>query len=185
MITAKNTGKREFLLSELKLNAIGLPYFLALTLSVLLYIWLWSLDSLIWGVNSFFSFICIPVVLTGLFLSEFFYRLTLALFGKFPMSKFWYGFNLSKLMKCGDREIPAGITAYRIALLVPSVILGLFPLVLGLSINDSTVYIFGMIFVLASVGDISLLWESRYLDSKSDVSEHPTRDGILVVNDNP
>lgn len=99
------------------------------------------------------------------------------------MSKFWFGFNLSQLMRCGDREIPAGITAYRIAVLVPDIILGFIPLAVGLSIDYPSVYLFGYIFMLASVGDICLLWESRYLNSTFDVTEHPTREGIIVVNE--
>lgn len=183
MLTAKNREKREFLLSEFKLTMIGLPFFILISSTVALYIWVWGSEPLLWGVSRFFSFVCIPIVLMGLFLNEFFFRLTLAILGKFPMSKFWYGFNLNQLMKCGDREIPAGISYFRLAMVIPHAILGLFPLVLGLSINYSSVFIFGYLFTLASIGDITLLWESRHVKSTVGVSEHPTREGILLIEE--
>ncbi len=121
----------------------------------------------------------------GAFLNEFFYRLTLAIFCKFPMSTFWYGFNLGQLMKCGDRDIPAGVKYYRIALILPHLIVGFFPLIWGIVINHPTIFIFGFLFTIASVGDLVLLWEMRHLKSGNAVSELPSREGIAVEDDVP
>lgn len=185
MITARKSGKNEFLLTEFKLSIIGLPYIILITIiAVVVYLAVWDYDSLHWGVRHFFSLVCIPVVITGLFLNEFFHRLTLAVFCKFPMSRFWYGFNIYQLMKCGGREIPSGIKYYRLAIIIPHLLTGLIPLIVGITIKYPTIYIFGYLFTLAAVGDLVLLWESRHVDSKKTVSEHPTEDGIMVVSEN-
>lgn len=180
MLTANKTTKQELMLSEVKLFRIGMPMVVLVSLVVVLYYILWGIDPLLWGAQKFFSYMGVPVVLMGLFLNEFFYRLTLAIFCRFPMSKFWYGFNLSQLMKCGDRDIPAGVSYYRMALVLPHIIVGLFPLVLGTSINHPTIFIFGCLFTTSSVGDLVLLWEMRHLKSENAVSELPSREGIVV-----
>lgn len=180
MFTANNTESREVVLSEIKLTYIGLPFTLIVILSALLYYCIWDVEPLFWGVKRFFSLMCIPVVFTGLFLNEFFYRLTLAIFCRYPMSKFWYGFNFGQIMKCGDREIPAGVKYYRLALVLPHIIVGLFPLILGISINHPLIYIFGILFTLASIGDIVLLWEIRNINDKNQVCELPSREGVSV-----
>lgn len=183
MLTAKRTGKQEFLLTELKLSIIGLPYIVAVTLlSFTCYLLIWDSNDLLWGIHQFFTFLCIPLVITGLFLEEFFFRLTLALFCKFPMSRFWYGFNLNQLMKCGGREIPSGIKCYRWAIALPHIISGIVPLTVGIIINYPFVYIFGYLFTLAAVGDVVLLWESRHIDSQTSVTEHPSGNGIMLLN---
>jgi hypothetical protein len=96
------------------------------------------------------------------------------------MSTFWYGFNLGQLMKCGDRDIPAGVDYYRLALFLPHLIVGVFPLIFGIAINHPTIFIFGFLFTIASVGDLVLLWEMRHLNSRNAVSELPSREGIAV-----
>ncbi len=183
MFTANNTGKHELTLSEIKLSYIGLPFVVIVSLCGFLYYSIWGVDPLIWGVQKFFSYMGVPLVLMGLFLNEFFYRLTLAIFCKFPMSTFWYGFNLGQLMKCGDRDIPAGVKYYRIALILPHLIVGFFPLIWGIVINHPTIFIFGFLFTIASVGDLVLLWEMRHLKSGNAVSELPSREGIAVEDD--
>lgn len=180
MVTANSTGKRELTLSEVNLKYLGIPFVLTVSLSVVIYYMIWDIEPLVWGAKKFFSLMCVPVVLIGLFLNEFFYRLTLAIFCKFPMSTFWYGFNLGQLMKCGDREIPAGVDYYRLALIFPHLIVGVFPLVLGITINHPAVFIFGLLFTIASVGDVFLLWEMRHLSSTNQVSELPSREGLEV-----
>jgi hypothetical protein len=183
MFTTNNAGKRELTLSEVKLSYIGIPFVIIVLLSVVLYYFMWGEEPLIWGVQKFFCYMCVPIVLMGLFLNEFFYRLTLAIFCKFPMSTFWYGFNLGQLMKCGDRDIPAGVKYYRIALVLPHFIIGFLPLIFGIVINHPTIFIFGLLFTIASVGDVILLWEMRHLNSQKEVSELPSREGIAVEDD--
>lgn len=180
MITANNTRKQELTLSEVKLFYIGMPVVVIVSLCALLYYFIWGVEPLIWGVQKFFSSMGVPLVLIGLFLNEFFYRLTLAIFCKFPMSKFWYGFNIGQLMKCGDRDIPAGVKYYRIALFLPHLIIGFLPLVWGIAINHPSIFIFGFLFTIASVGDLVLLWEMRHLNSENAVSELPSREGVVV-----
>ena len=180
MLTANNTEKQELTLSEVKLFNIGTPLLVLVSLCVVLYYLIWGVEPLLWGAQKFFSYMCVPIVLIGLFLNEFFYRLTLAIFCKFPMSTFWYGFNLGQLMKCGDRDIPAGVDYYRLALFLPHLIVGVFPLIFGIVINHPTIFIFGFLFTIASVGDLVLLWEMRHLNSRNAVSELPSREGIAV-----
>ena len=183
MLTANNTEKQELTLSEVKLFNIGTPLLALVSLCVVLYYLIWGVEPLLWGAQNFFSYMCVPTVLIGLFLNEFFYRLTLAIFCKFPMSTFWYGFNLGQLMKCGDRDIPAGVDYYRLSLFLPHLIVGVFPLILGIATNHPTIFIFGFLFTIASVGDLVLLWEMRHLNAKNEVSELPSREGIVVEND--
>ncbi|WP_320052303.1 hypothetical protein [uncultured Acetobacteroides sp.] len=183
MLTANNTEKQELTLSEVKLFNIGTPLLVLVSLCVVLYYLIWGIEPLLWGVQKFFSYMCVPIVLIGLFLNEFFYRLTLAIFCKFPMSTFWYGFNLGQLMKCGDRDIPAGVDYYRLALFLPHLIVGVFPLIFGVVINHPIIFIFGFVFTIASVGDLVLLWEMRHLSSRNAVSELSSREGIAVEDE--
>jgi hypothetical protein len=77
--------------------------------------------------------------------------------------------------------MPAG--AYRVAALLPALLLGIIPYLGGLFVASAPLALFGAIFTLAAGADILVVWLIRKVDRHTKVLDHPSRVGCVVVGE--
>jgi hypothetical protein len=71
--------------------------------------------------------------------------------------------------------------AYRTAVLLPGIILGVLPAIVGLLIGSFWLTLFGAIMVMAAGGDLAVLLAVRDVPATAIVRDHPTKPGCEVL----
>ncbi|MBN2349445.1 MAG: DUF3267 domain-containing protein [Bacteroidales bacterium] len=77
-------------------------------------------------------------------------------------------------------KIPISILAYRIGIILPLILVGIFPGVYGLVTGNVEWVFFGFIFTVAAAGDIIMLWLIRKIPSRRLVKDHPEKLGCFI-----
>lgn len=73
---------------------------------------------------------------------------------------------------------PMACWKYRIVLVMPTVWIGILPLLFGFLLHDFTCVAVGSVVVAGSVGDLLMLWRIRNLRADATVYDHPDCPGI-------
>lgn len=92
-----------------------------------------------------------------------------------------YGVKWAMLTPYAHLTGPIPLRAYRFGTVLPGVVLGLLPMVLGLALGHSDMLTFGIIFTWAAAGDFMVLWSLRDLPPDVRVEDHPDRAGARVL----
>ena len=74
------------------------------------------------------------------------------------------------------------VAQYRYFLLMPNLILGIIPSVLSLILGNSLLLVYGMIGIVASIGDISMAWMLRKESATTKVYDHPSTAGYFLFD---
>ena len=102
--------------------------------------------------------------------------------GGVPRTAVKFGFSWRGLAPYAHCHEPMTARAYRTAVMLPGLILGLLPAVLGLIIGSFGLTIFGAIMVMAAGGDLAVLLAIRDVPPTAIVRDHPTKVGCEVVS---
>ena len=160
--------------------------FFAIPATVLLmgaYLLLWGKQGLIdtrMMVYKSFS-LTIIVLIIGVLVHELLHGLTWTWLGKKPFSAIRYGINLKVLSPYAHCREPLNIQAYRWGALMPGLLLGVIPAVLGIISGNGLYMSFGLLFTVAAGGDAMVLWSLRSEDSNALVLDHPSNAGCCIV----
>ena len=92
-----------------------------------------------------------------------------------------YGIAWSKLMPYAHCKVPLSARSYRIACALPGLVLGLLPVVVGLSLGWGKWMLFGVLMIGLAGGDAAVLWAIRRVPGESQVLDHPTAVGCTVL----
>lgn len=88
------------------------------------------------------------------------------------------GADLKKgILTCHCKK-PMACWKYRIVLVMPTVWIGILPLLFGFLLHDFTCVAVGSVVVAGSVGDLLMLWRIRNLRADATVYDHPDCPGI-------
>lgn len=120
------------------------------------------------------------VTLVGIVFHELIHGISFAMFTERGFRSIRFGVLWKYLTPYCHCTEPLQIRHYRFGALAPAVILGLIPAVAGLVIGKYTVTFFGIIFIVAAIGDfmvIQLLWKEKPTDYAQD---HPSEAGCFV-----
>ena len=118
--------------------------------------------------------------LIGIVLHELIHGISFALFAKRGIRSIRFGIMKQYLTPYCHCTEPLQIRHYLFGALAPAVILGLIPAVAGLVIGKYPLTFWGIVFLVASIGDfmiVRLLWEEKPTDYAQD---HPSEAGCLV-----
>jgi len=103
-----------------------------------------------------------------------------ALIGKIPRSKIGFGVKwLTFTPYCHCAE-PMSAAAYRWAVALPTLVLGVVPGLLGLALGSFTLAFWAVIMLVSGSGDLAILWAIRAVRGDATVRDHPSRAGCLV-----
>lgn len=83
-------------------------------------------------------------------------------------------------------RLPIGLSSHRRAILFPGVVLGIIPILAGLVFNMFLVLLWGVIQLVASIGDFTLAWKIRRLSFRAVSREisiigHPAKTGSYIM----
>lgn len=85
-----------------------------------------------------------------------------------------------KLMPYVSHDVPVNVSAYRWALFLPYLLLGLFPLGYGVTQRHSLIVFAGMLVSICYMGDIPLLFKLAKVDKEYLAISHPGKYGCIL-----
>lgn len=169
----------------------GRAYIIIIFLTLFLIIVFISLYAIIWGISSLSMYIRIRFVTLIIFLiifiilgagHELLHAIGLFVFGKVPWSKIKIGIKWKALLPYAHCSIPVRSSIYRISLLLPNIILGFIPLIVGLAFKLGFIYTMGAFMIMGGLGDFIIIWLIRSVSPQTYVKDHPDKMGCEVVS---
>jgi len=127
------------------------------------------------------SLLFLVLVVTGILAHEANHGLAWALLGRLPLQRIRFGFQASTLTPYAHALDPLPARAYRLGAILPALLLGGLPFLVGTIVGSPSLALFGMIFVFAAGGDLLVLWLIRGIDARALVQDHLSRAGWLVL----
>lgn len=122
-------------------------------------------------------FICI--LFLSIIIHELIHGVFFARFAKNGFSSIHFGVKWKALAAyCHCSDI-INVQQYRIILLMPVIILGFIPTIIGYIINDFSTILFGCCMIICGVGDFFSLWMLRNFDKDTMVMDHPDKVGFF------
>lgn len=178
--------KKDFSISILKANMYGfiatLPSIIILV-ELSIYVWEWGnyLDNLF---SLFFQNILLLTLV--LFIEYILHVLiqgrTWKFFGNTTANAIKYTINRSNRAIYVYCKEPIELKFCRLGIVMPVIIVGLIPTLLGILIGNLFIFLFGLFGIVFANEDIAVLWLLRNIKAGSLVEDHPTRAGCYVID---
>lgn len=175
--------KTDLSVSMGKANLLSLPFvFFSFIIFSLPYFFIWGRNSVEIGIRAtYFNLkIFIPVFILGAFLHEILHGLSFLIFGKLNYKQIKIGFQWKTITPFAHCKVPVKASVYRIALIMPTLILGIIPSIFAIITGNSWLIIYGIIFTVVGGGDFLTVWLIRKARKNQLVQDHPTNCGCYV-----
>lgn len=119
-------------------------------------------------------------LLIGIVAHELIHGLTWACFSKGGWKSISFGIIWKMLTPYCHCDQPLPLRAYLIGCLMPLIVLGLVPWIVGLCFGMGLLIIWGVIFIACAAGDILIAWKLRHEPPTATILDHPTEAGCTV-----
>lgn len=94
-----------------------------------------------------------------------------------------FGFNKELLSPYATCQEPVKVKHFRIIAIMPTIILGIIPLLISLLLNHNLLLFFYASFMIISgIGDMLVLWFIRKLDANHFIIDHPDALGYFTIH---
>jgi len=93
-----------------------------------------------------------------------------------------FGFNKELMSPYATCQEPVKVKQFRIIVAMPTLILGIIPLLISLFYHNLVIFFFSAIMIVSGIGDMLVLWAIRKLNSKQYLIDHPGALGYFLVN---
>lgn len=145
----------------------------------------WGWEAFWVGFNGLFGnlWLFLVLFLVGVVVHEGIHALAWAFFGKKSLSAIRFGFQLATLTPYAHCREPMEVNAYRWGTVMPGLVLGLLPALIGIGTGWGGWLSFGLIFTIAAGGDILILWLLRGVPAGKQVEDHPSQAGCYVLEE--
>jgi hypothetical protein len=174
-------------ISMAKANLYSIFFVLPITVMALIFIGIWGIDNIVTKFESadFLSLYLISLFLifVGIVLHEIIHGVTWMYFSKKPFTTIKFGVNWKVLSPYAHCTEPMGVNAYRLGAMMPGLLVGVLPYLVGLFSGNIWITLFGLFFTFAASGDAIIIWSIRKVEKGKQVEDHPTRAGCFVVLD--
>lgn len=127
--------------------------------------------------------LAVVLFLVGLLAHEGLHAVGFRLAGRVPWKDIGFGFNRRALIPYTHCRVPVAARAFRVAGLLPAVILGVVPGVMRVAAGNVWLTVWGALFTAAASGDFLALWIIRGVPSSARVLDHPTEIGCTILPD--
>jgi len=117
----------------------------------------------------------------GILLHELIHALGWAYFGRLPLRRIRFGFHVRTMTPYAHAVDSMPARSYRAGSVLPALLLGFLPYLIGTSHGNITIAFFGTVYIFAAGGDLLVLWLMRGVDARALVQDHPTRVGCILV----
>ena len=146
-----------------------------------------NIFSLIWKEshvvieNMIVFILIILIVLFGVVIHELIHCLAWAYFSKKPFKTIKIGFQWKTFTPYAHSTEPMDVTSYRTGAMMPGLLMGILPYLLGVITGNIWITYFGIFFTLSAIGDVLVLWSIRKVKSGQLVQDHPARCGCCII----
>jgi pimeloyl-ACP methyl ester carboxylesterase len=103
--------------------------------------------------------------------------------GKARWSEVKFGFSWRGLAPYAHCHAVMNMSAYRVAVMLPGIVLGITPAIVGLVVGSYWLTFFGAVMVMAAGGDLAVLLATRGVPATATVRDHPSKPGCEVLKD--
>lgn len=145
--------------------------------------------SFIWGSDPLLGAFTNPVIilpaLVLVIIHEVLHAMAWKLAGGLALRDFKFGIAWKTLSPYCHATKPMPISAYRVGVVVPGIVLGILPVVIATILGNGVLAILGALLTAGAVGDVYVLWLLRGVSKTARVIDHPTRAGCIVLHDEP
>jgi len=176
---------KDLSISALSANIYAIPIVLiSIICLVSPFVMIWDWATFTKGFLSLYlalPYFIIAFILGG-FLHEILHALGFLIFGKLKFSQVKIGIIWKFITPFAHCRIPLKASVYRIALLLPAIILGIIPSIAAIIIGKSWLLIYGTLFTILAGGDFLILWIIKKVKSDELVKDHPKRCGCYIIN---
>lgn len=178
--------KKDFSVSMVKANlyaVIAALPFIVILIGLDIYIWKGrNLISELFSLEPQYFSLFILSIFIGIIIHELIHGITWQFFSKKKSNAIKYGIDWKTMSPYAHCKEPMEIKAYRLGTVMPAIILGFLPAIVGIFTGNPFIFIFGLAFILAAGGDILILWLLRKVKAGSLVEDHPKRAGCYVID---
>ena len=170
--------KFEVLIDPKKMNQQATIFIIAIALiSVALYysIWgfTWDLSVMAFLKFSLFNFI-------GIIIHELIHAIAFIVIGKAKISDIKFGFIWKHLTPYAHCKVQLSMRAYKISILLPVIITGFIPLIIGFSMNNLLTVLVSAFLIAGGIGDWIVYRKLRPFTNNAVVIDHPSEIGCIV-----
>jgi hypothetical protein len=136
----------------------------------------------LWGlVKMFFSFPeFILTVIIGTVAHEVLHLLVWGIAGRVPLNKLKIGFNPKTVTPFASCKIPISRNAYLLGTIMPGIILGIIPYLLGIIVMKSF-FIYGVYFMVVAAGDFTMVSLINQVPQSYLIEDHPEKVGFWAI----
>jgi len=103
------------------------------------------------------------------------------LVGGAPLRQIHFGFSWAGLAPFAHCPVPLRASAYRLTVLLPGLVLGIIPGLLGVAMQLPLLVMWATLMLLAAGGDAAVLWAVRQVPGRRWVQDHPSKAGCRVL----
>jgi Putative zincin peptidase len=125
--------------------------------------------------------LALPVLIVSVLLHEALHALGFLAFGHVPRSAVRVGFQRRTLTPYASCTVPVPARVYRLAALLPGVVLGGLPILAGWGLGSGASVLYGWAMVAIAGGDLAAIWAIRDVGPGVLVLDHPSRVGCQVT----
>ncbi|MHA2611597.1 MAG: DUF3267 domain-containing protein [bacterium JZ-2024 1] len=106
-------------------------------------------------------------------------------FGRIPRRAIKFGVHWSwqVIMPYCTCSVPVPAYIYRIAVLLPGIVLGVLPALLGIILKEANMTFWGALMFAGAGGDFTILWLIRSVPASALVRDHPSEIGCEILDE--
>jgi Putative zincin peptidase len=134
-------------------------------------------DNLLSGIN---LIVLIVLIILSVVVHELIHAISWKVFGNLRWSDLSFGVDRKTLSPYCHAKAPMEAGAYKIGALLPGLLTGVIPSIIGIAIQNPTVTFFGAFLLSAAVGDVIVVWVLRRVPPNALVMDHPSQAGCYV-----
>ena len=180
----KNVDEKIFKIIEISVWKANI-YALGLIVPVIIFYILFF--ELIWGleklaiINNLFGKIFLLIL--GVIMHELIHGFFWSIFCKDGFKSISFGFIWKGFAPYAHCKEALKLSYYKLGTVMPLVMLGIIPALLSIIFGIGWLLIYGIIFTLASGGDIIMLYHLSKFDNNKYVIDHPNEIGCIILNE--
>ncbi|WP_035571001.1 DUF3267 domain-containing protein, partial [Halonatronum saccharophilum] len=166
-------------------SKIVLFEFIGFCISVLFfyipYLSIWTVDFSKVNLINFILFII--MLFLGMQTHELLHGVGFIIFGKVQLKNLKFGIKYKEAILYTHCIVPVKMKVYRIAILLPGIILGAIPSIVGLFLGNHWLVLYGVIMISGAATDFVVFWKSKEIESQEYVIDHSNKIGFEIIKD--
>jgi len=181
-LEVSSENKTDFSISLAKANALAIPIAIICgVVSLVPFITFWGINKMVLDLTGFNSIITLFIaIIVGIFLHEILHGIGWKLFAGVSIKSVKFGINFTTFTPYAHCPEPMESCSYKLAAVLPGLILGFIPSFLNLVIGSGFIALFSAFFSIAACGDLLIIWIIRKTLPHQLVEDHPSRAGCFV-----